>query len=105
MYEAESGELVDTKVFDALTNIINFDSTALAGPTAEQVAAREKIMTGKEVTEAEQALANTITPKEQAERNQVYLLFYRECSGTLSATMDTRKPYGTGKGNGRCALQ
>ena len=68
-------ELVDTKVFDALTNIINFDSTALAGPTAEQVAAREKIMTGKEVTEAEQALANTITPKEQAERNKSYALF------------------------------
>ena len=68
-------ELVDTKVFDALTNIINFDSTALAGPTAEQVAAREKIMTGKEVTEAEQALANAITPKEQAERNKSYALF------------------------------
>ena len=68
-------ELVDTKVFDALTNIINYDSTALAGPTAEQVAAREKIMTGKEVTEAEQALANTITPKEQAERNKSYALF------------------------------
>lgn len=68
-------ELVDTKIFDALTNIINYDSTALAGPTAEQVAAREKIMTGKEVTEAEQALANTITPKEQAERNKSYALF------------------------------
>lgn len=68
-------ELVDTKVFDALTNIINYDSTTLAGPTAEQVAAREKIMTGKEVTEAEQALANNITPKEQAERNKSYALF------------------------------
>ena len=68
-------ELVDTKVFDSLTNIINFDSSALAGPTAEQVAAREKIMTGKEVTEAEQTLANTITPKEQAERNKSYALF------------------------------
>ena len=68
-------ELVDTKVFDALTNIINFDSNALAGPTAEQVAAREKIMTGKDVTEAEQALANTITQKEQAERNKSYALF------------------------------
>lgn len=68
-------ELVDTKVFDALTNIINYDSAALAGPSAEQVAAREKIMTGKEVTQAEQNLANTITPKEQAERNKSYALF------------------------------
>lgn len=68
-------ELVDTKVFDALTNIINYDSKELAGPTPEQVAAREKIMTGKEVTDAEKALANTITPKEQAERNKSYALF------------------------------
>lgn len=68
-------ELVDTKVFDALTNIINFDSSTLEGPTQEQVAAREKIMTGKEVTDAEKEAANTITPKEQAERNKSYALF------------------------------
>lgn len=68
-------ELVDTKVFDALTNIINFDSSKLEGPTPEQAAAREKIMTGKEVTEAEKELANKISPKEQAERNKSYALF------------------------------
>lgn len=68
-------ELVDTKVFDALTNIVNFDSSKLEGPTAEQVAAREKIMTGKEVTDAEKELANKISPKEQAERNKSYALF------------------------------
>lgn len=68
-------ELVDTKVFDALTNIINFDSSKLEGPTQEQVAAREKLMSGKELTEQEKTLANTITPKEQAERNKSYALF------------------------------
>lgn len=68
-------ELVDTKVFDALTNIINFDSSKLEGPTAEQVAAREKIMSGKEVTEQEKTLANTISPQEKAERNKSYALF------------------------------
>lgn len=68
-------ELVDTKVFDALTNIINFDSSNLEGPSAEQTAAREKIMSGKEVTDAEKELANKITPKEQAERNKSYALF------------------------------
>ena len=68
-------ELVDTKVFDALTNIINFDSSKLEGPTQEQLAAREKMMSGKEVTEQEKTLANTITPKEQAERNKSYALF------------------------------
>ena len=65
-------ELVDTKVFDALTNIINFDSSKLEGPTPEQVAAREKILSGKEVTEQEKTLANTISPQEKAERNKSY---------------------------------
>lgn len=68
-------ELVDTKVFDALANIINFDSSKLEGPTAEQTAAREKVIANKEVTEQENALANTITPKEQAERNKSFALF------------------------------
>lgn len=68
-------ELLDTKVFDALTNIINFDSSKLQDATPEQVAAREKIVNGKEVTDAEKQLANTITPKEQAERNKSYALF------------------------------
>ncbi len=68
-------ELVDTKIFDALTNIINFDSSKLEGPSKEQLDAREKMMSGKEVTEQEKTLANTITPKEQAERNKSYALF------------------------------
>ena len=68
-------ELVDTKVFDALTNIMNFDSSKLEGPTAEQSAIREKIMAGQEVSEADKELANKIAPKEQAERNKSYALF------------------------------
>ena len=68
-------ELVDTKVIDSLTNIINFDSSKLEGPTQEQVAAREKIMSNKDVTDAERELANNITPKEKAERNKSYALF------------------------------
>ncbi len=68
-------ELLEPKVFEALTNIVNADSSKLEGPTKEQLAAREKIVTGKEVTDAEKQLANKITPKEQAERNKSYALF------------------------------
>jgi len=69
-------ELLEPKVFESLANIVNFDSSKLAGPTNEQIAAREKILAGKEqVTEAEKQLANTITPQEQAERNKSYALF------------------------------
>lgn len=68
-------ELVDTMVFDSLNNIMNFDSAHLEGPTDEQLAAREKLITGKQVTPEEEKLANTITPKEQAERNKSYALY------------------------------
>lgn len=68
-------ELLDVKVMDALTNIINADSSQLAGPTAEQIAAREKLLTNKEMTEDEKTLASTITPLEQAERNKSYAMF------------------------------
>ncbi|MCM1339772.1 MAG: hypothetical protein NC191_08885 [Muribaculaceae bacterium] len=66
-------ELVDSKVFDALTNIINFDGSHLEGPTKEQEAARQK--PEAEQTEEEKKLANTLSPSEQAERNKCYALF------------------------------
>ncbi len=72
---AKATDLVDAKVFDSLNNIVNLDTSALEGPSAEQTAAREKIIAGKEVTEDEKALANTIAPKEQAERNKSYALY------------------------------
>lgn len=68
-------ELVDSKVFDALTNIVNFDSSKLEDVTPEQTAAREKVASGKDVTDADKALADTFSPKEQAERNKSYALF------------------------------
>jgi len=71
----KANELLVDKIIDSLTNIINYDSSALQGPTKEQVEAREKINTNQEVTEAERQLANQITPKEQAERNKSYALF------------------------------
>ena len=68
-------ELLDEKVVNALNTIVNTDSSKLAGPTAEQIAAREKLKKGEKLSEAEQKLATTITPKEQAERNKSYAMF------------------------------
>lgn len=68
-------ELLDVKVMDALTNIINADSSKLAGPTAEQIAAREKLLSNQKISEEETKLASTITPLEQAERNKSYAMF------------------------------
>ncbi len=68
-------ELLDERVVKSLTDILSADTKDLVGPSKEQMEARQKIMTGKEVSDAEKELANTMTPKEQAERNKSYALF------------------------------
>ena len=70
-------ELLDTKVVDALTNIITNDTSALAGPTAEIEAQRQAITADPNKANEEKmaALEATITPKEKAERNKSYAMF------------------------------
>ena len=68
-------ELLDVKVMDTLNSIINADSSKLAGPTPEQIAARQKLMSNQQMNDAEKTLATTITPMEQAERNKSYAMF------------------------------
>ena len=68
-------ELLDEKIVNALNTIISADSSKLAGPTAEQVAVREKLMKGEQLSDADKQLATTITPMEQAERNKSYAMF------------------------------
>lgn len=73
--KAKATELLDSKIVDALTNIINTDSSKLAGPTQEQIASRQKLMAGQQISDDEKKLATTITPMEQAERNKSYAMF------------------------------
>lgn len=68
-------ELLDVKVIDTLLGIMNQDSNKLTGPTAQQLEIRDKIMSGKPVTEAETAEANKVTPMELAERNKQYSIY------------------------------
>ena len=68
-------ELLDSKIIDSLDNIIKADSSKLAGPTQEQIDLRKKLMDGQQLSEKEQAIATTITPMEQAERNKSYAMF------------------------------
>lgn len=93
--EADAVPYVQEDVFKKLFDIVNVDSTKLAGPTEQQLQLREKVaqndlaiynaqQAGKDpstvelpnkLTDDEVALANTITPLEQAERNKEYALF------------------------------
>lgn len=68
-------ELLDTKIINALVGAMNVDSSKLAGPTQEQIAAREKLLSGQQISDQEKALATSITPMEQAERNKSYAMF------------------------------
>lgn len=70
-------ELLDTKIVDALTNIITADTSALEGPSAEVQTQRQNISANAQLSNEEkaQALEGTITPKEKAERNKSYAMF------------------------------
>lgn len=68
-------ELLDTKIVDALTNIVTADTSKLAGPTEAQVAARQKLAAGEQMSDEEKQTASQISQYEQAERNKSYAMF------------------------------
>ena len=71
----QAAELVDTKIFDALNNIISVDSSKLEGPSQAQLDARQKMTQNQQVSEEEANLAKTLAPRELADRNKSYALF------------------------------
>lgn len=93
--EADAVPYVQEEVFNKLIDIMNVDSSKLDGPTEHQLQLRDKVaendaalvkaeQEGKDpksitlpnqLTPEDEALANTITPLEQAERNKEYALF------------------------------
>lgn len=68
-------QLVDQKVFDALNKIVSFDSSKAEGPSQAQIDARQKMLKGEKVSDEDKKLADTLAPKELAERNKSYALF------------------------------
>lgn len=68
-------ELLDVKVMDALNNIVKHDTSNLAAPTAEQLAARKKKDSNQQLTPEELKLADTPSPYEAAERNKSYAMY------------------------------
>ena len=93
--EADAVPYVQEEVFNKLIDIMNVDSSKLDGPTEHQLQLRDKVaendaalvkaeQEGKDpksitlpnqLTPEDEALATTITPLEQAERNKEYALF------------------------------
>lgn len=68
-------ELLDTALMEALLGVIGKDSSTLEAPTERQKELRQQGLEGKQLSEADMAEANRITPLEMAERNKQYALF------------------------------
>ncbi len=68
-------ELLDTDLMEALLGVIGKDSSTLEAPTDRQKDLRQQVLEGKQLSEADMAEANKISPLEMAERNKQYALF------------------------------
>ena len=65
--------LLDTQIFDALVEVINKDTSALAAPTPEVLELRQKPQ--EELSEADRIKASTPSELEKAEINKQYALY------------------------------
>ena len=68
-------QLLDTDLMESLLSVIGKDTTTLEGPTDKQKELRQQVLAGKQLSEADMAEANKISPLEMAERNKQYALF------------------------------
>lgn len=68
-------KLLDTELMEALLGTIGKDTASLEGPTEKQKELRQQVLSGKQLSEADMAEANKISPLEMAERNKQYALF------------------------------
>ena len=67
--------LLDTALMESLLGVIGKDTSTLEGPTEHQKDLRQQLLSGKQLSEADMAEANKISPLEMAERNKQYALF------------------------------
>lgn len=72
---ANAPKLLDTELMEALLGVIGKDTNTLEGPTEHQKELRQQVLSGKQLSEADMAEANKISPLEMAERNKQYSLF------------------------------
>lgn len=68
-------QLLDTDLMESLLSVIGKDTSTLEGPSEKQKELRQQVLSGKQLSEADMAEANKISPLEMAERNKQYALF------------------------------
>lgn len=68
-------QVVSEPIMQALVDVINEDTTALQGPTDAQIAVAEKVAKGEQLTPEEDALAEQLSPRDQANKNRIFALY------------------------------
>lgn len=71
----QAPQLLDTGLMEALLGVIGKDDSALEGPSEKQKDLRQQAVSGKQLSDEDMKIANTITPSEMSTRNKQYALF------------------------------
>lgn len=75
MDKTVASQLNTEDLMTAVANIISKDTSALEGPSEEELKLATKIKNGGQLTPEEQAIYDVRSPKEQAEKNKVYAIY------------------------------
>ncbi len=75
MDKTTASQLNSEELMTAVANIIAKDTSALEGPSQEELSLATKVKNGGQLTPEEQAIYDARSPKEQAERNKVYAIY------------------------------
>lgn len=68
-------QIVSEPIMQSLVNIINEDTSKLAGPNDAQIAVADKISRGEQLTPEEDALAEQLSPRDMANKNRIFALY------------------------------
>lgn len=71
----QAPQLLDTGMMEGLLGVIGKDDSTLEGPSEKQKDLRQQAVSGKQLSDEDMKIANTITPSEMSTRNKQYALF------------------------------
>ncbi|MBR1976938.1 hypothetical protein IKA15_01520 [bacterium] len=75
MDKTVASQLNTEELMTSVANVISKDTSALEGPSEEELKLATKVKNGEQLTPEEQAIYDTRSPKEQAEKNKVYAIY------------------------------
>ena len=68
-------QVVSEPIMQALTSIINEDTSSLQGPSEEQIKIAQKVAKGEKLTEEEDKLSEQLSPRDMANKTRIFALY------------------------------